>query len=215
MSKEYRMWRPVRPSNAFKHGVFSDTVVLPTEDPGEFEKLHAGLTAELQPSGSLEHDTVFTIAKLIWRKQRLSIFRKTEVLRDTLTPYLKLSPPEQLKAGLEAYRKHLLLRQAQLEADQIISKQADAQSEVLKDCDHESVLKLTAETKMELINFILDAQAIEQLATIAEFVTPERFTRDVEMEARLDAQIDRQLKRLMFLKGMKEVAGLDKVPKRN
>jgi hypothetical protein len=78
-------------SNALKHGVFSETVVLPTEDPEEFEQLRTGLIAELQPSGSLEHDAVFAIAKLTWRKQRLSVFRKAKaagtIIYALLTPH--------------------------------------------------------------------------------------------------------------------------------
>jgi hypothetical protein len=164
-------------SNALKHGVFSNTVVLPTEDPAEFKKLHTELVAELQPSGSLEQDAVFTIAKLTWRKQRLSVFRQAEAA-DTTLEVLRMPPPIGVDKVASEYREY---------------------------CENQS----DEEIRSTAINTILELHAIGELVTIAEF-TPERFTKDLEIEARVDAQIDRYLKRLFFLKGMKEVTGLDK-----
>jgi hypothetical protein len=44
-----------------------------------------------------------------------------------------------------------------------------------------------------------EGASLNELAGIAEFVTPERYIKELEIEARIDAQIDRQLKRLFFL----------------
>jgi hypothetical protein len=44
--------------NAYKHGIFSATAILPGEDEQEFERLHADLIEEWKPVGATEEDTV-------------------------------------------------------------------------------------------------------------------------------------------------------------
>jgi hypothetical protein len=209
MEKALRI-RPV-PSNALKHGAFSDAVVLPTEDPKEFKRLRTRLIVELQPSGPLEQDAVFTIAKLTWRKGRLNIFRKAEILLAALTPHLKKSPVAQLQESLEAHRESLTQMQDQIEADKIHEQFLEKQSEGLKDDTNAIGPPLDQKTRSGLIDLMKEGASLKELAGIAEFVTPERYIKELEIEARIDAQIDRQLKRLFFLKGMKDVSGLDKL----
>lgn len=61
--------------SALKHGLYSATAVLPTEDPVEFDKLHQDLITELAPNGALECDIVANIARLTWRKNNLPTLR--------------------------------------------------------------------------------------------------------------------------------------------
>jgi hypothetical protein len=67
--------------NALKHGAFAAAVILPGEDVKEFEELHNSLIDELKPEGPTEHDTVSTIANLVWRKRRLVRYRQNEVAK--------------------------------------------------------------------------------------------------------------------------------------
>jgi hypothetical protein len=64
---------------AIKHGGYSVTAILPGEDRAAFQKLHEKLIAEHAPSGILEHNTVETMARLVWRKQHLCTFRIAEL----------------------------------------------------------------------------------------------------------------------------------------
>jgi len=59
---------------AFKHGGYSGATLLPGEDPAAFKKLHRDLIAEHTPVGRLEEDIVETIARIIWRKQNLGTY---------------------------------------------------------------------------------------------------------------------------------------------
>ncbi len=56
--------------NALKHGAFSQIVLLPNEDPEEFEELYASLKQEWNPQGPTQEDRIRTVAILKWRKLR-------------------------------------------------------------------------------------------------------------------------------------------------
>jgi hypothetical protein len=64
------------PPNALKYGVFAETIILPGEDPKEFEQLHRDLIQEWLPSGPAEHDAVLTLAKCMWRKRRIRYLKQ-------------------------------------------------------------------------------------------------------------------------------------------
>jgi hypothetical protein len=66
---------------ALKHGAYYAAGLLPGEDRVAFEKLHRDLTSELYPDGPPEKDTVFDIARCTWRKQNLETFRIAEAAR--------------------------------------------------------------------------------------------------------------------------------------
>jgi hypothetical protein len=75
-----------RPPNALKHGAFAKMMILPWEDPQEFEKLHAGLVEEWKRVGPTEHDAVLSIAKGMWRKRRMQNFLFSELERHRADP---------------------------------------------------------------------------------------------------------------------------------
>jgi hypothetical protein len=58
-------------NNAFKHGVFSKTLILTDEDPDEYKNLLDQLFNELHPTGLLEQTLVERIALTLWRQKRL------------------------------------------------------------------------------------------------------------------------------------------------
>ena len=66
---------------ALKHGGYSGMTLLPGENATAFEKLHADLIAEWSPTGPLEDDIVASLARLIWRKQNLSTYRKADAAK--------------------------------------------------------------------------------------------------------------------------------------
>lgn len=63
------MWQN-KNQNAIKHGAFADIVILPDEDPKEWEELIASLNDEWNPEGPSEKDIINSIAMGIWRKRR-------------------------------------------------------------------------------------------------------------------------------------------------
>jgi hypothetical protein len=73
-------------SNAQRHGVFAEPLILPGEDPGEFEALHAALIAEWTPSGPSEESKVFSIADAEWRKLRSRRFAEAKAISNSMRP---------------------------------------------------------------------------------------------------------------------------------
>ena len=76
---------PKRP-NAQKHGVFAEPLILPGEDPREFEALHSALIEEWTPSGPSEQSRVFGIADAEWRKLRSRRFAQAKAISNSLRP---------------------------------------------------------------------------------------------------------------------------------
>ena len=73
-------------SNAQRHGVFAEPLILPGEDPGEFKALHAALIAEWTPSGPSEESKVFSIADAEWRKLRSRRFAEAKAISNSMRP---------------------------------------------------------------------------------------------------------------------------------
>ena len=59
-------------SNALKHGLTGKQVVLPGEDPAEFDAFRSGLIAELAPQGALEEILAEKVVADAWRLRRVS-----------------------------------------------------------------------------------------------------------------------------------------------
>ncbi len=61
--------------NSFQHGLYSKQLVLPDEDPAEFDHLRATLRDEHQPANTVEEILVDELAQHFWRMRR---FRELE-----------------------------------------------------------------------------------------------------------------------------------------
>ena len=60
-------------ANALSHGLTAArTVVLPEEEPEEFERLRQGVIADLAPAGALQEALAQRIAALLWRLDRIA-----------------------------------------------------------------------------------------------------------------------------------------------
>jgi len=178
-----------RPRNAWKHGGYSNLGVLPGENAKEFRRLYQSLIEEYEPSGPTECDAVLSLANCMWRKSRLTIYAQTAAAS------AKLNDVDPLQAALDAYEAG---RRARWDNDSpSVEEQEDSR-------DEESVSeKETGEedsTKEETVE--------QQLAKLAPQITPEKLIQEIELAGRLDARIDRLLKRIFQLKTAKQMLGL-------
>ena len=59
--------------NALKHGLTAQTLLLPSEDPADFDALLTAYLQHLQPDGPIELDLVHEMAASKWRLNRIAL----------------------------------------------------------------------------------------------------------------------------------------------
>src|SRR5581483_2570810 len=65
--------------NATLHGLRAAAPVVPGEDPNEWERHRAAVSASLSPSGALEEELAQRVALLLWRLRRVAAHESTVV----------------------------------------------------------------------------------------------------------------------------------------
>ena len=60
--------------NATKHGLTATQVLIPGEDPAEYETLHQKMLNDYQPEGTAEVQLVERATSLLWRLRRVPAF---------------------------------------------------------------------------------------------------------------------------------------------
>jgi hypothetical protein len=96
--------------NALKHGLTSDTLVLPSEDPAEFHALLAAYRQQFQPDGPVELDLVHEMVAAKWRLDRIAII-ETQLFADAIADEEDrsddpLTPTEALAGAFETLANH-------------------------------------------------------------------------------------------------------------
>jgi hypothetical protein len=160
---------------ALKHAGYSATTLLPGESVTAFNKLHEQVVADLAPDGILMEETVATIAHYLWRKRNLGIFRQAESVQ----------------------RRMRELRAAMIQRADQVSPKLEEVSEFQK-----TFVEKWAVAETQAREELGDQHALIELGQAA---TIEGLLRDLEVLERLDALIDRSLKRLLMLKGLKSL----------
>jgi hypothetical protein len=201
--------KPGGQNNAITHGAYAEDLILPHERAEEFELLHRGLIEEWKPIGTLEQDTVLTLANCIWLKRRVERFYNREAtwgqfhqnadeikyvvhLANLLDVAQTLGDAMGITAHLpELYKKSI---EEVLQSDSFKDDKSRIQS--LKS----RILNLAAGHE----SFTIDTQS---LAFKAERVSHlrELTGKKISLDERLDARIDRALKRLAQLKTFKQM----------
>ncbi|HLG98799.1 MAG TPA: hypothetical protein VKX49_20980 [Bryobacteraceae bacterium] len=69
--------------NAIRHGLTAQTIVLPSEDPADYQRLLDGYLQQFRPAGQVELDLVHEIAAAKWRLNRL-ILIETQLLANSI-----------------------------------------------------------------------------------------------------------------------------------
>lgn len=178
--------------SALKHGAYSATDVLPGESRSEFDKLHQHLIAEYCPSGAHERDIIKELARLLWRKENLTTLdiaeraklRRLQILKpqDGMDPIERalanMSPADYRLAGLDWISPE---EKKQAAAVQARAAEQQAQDE------------------------LGDAYELAKVGDTASFNGLEK---ELNIRDRLNAQIDRCLKRLLMVKGLKSITAV-------
>jgi hypothetical protein len=208
-----RRWKK---PNAQKHGVFSNAPIIPGEDPREFQQLLEEVAEEWQPDGTTEQDAVLTIAKGMWLKRRFQRFVEVQSMKNMADPKHPAYDEELALSGFA------LLMEAQPETafDKFASrglspdrvqyftykfpqKNFESTSEWAQAIINDIAFVLLPEVK---IGSREGARHLEMITSAATY-SGEAFVRELMLEERLNAMIDRATKRLIQSKAMKQVLG--------
>lgn len=166
---------------ALRHGVYSGMTMLPGEDPAAFEKLQADLIAEYAPSGRHEEDLIENLARLIWRKQNLLTYRLVERAKSKHS-----SIYSEARAATNPYQDFPVLGGIPTETHSPEEIRA-----LFKAADERAQKEL--------------GPAIE-LVQLGDVGTTDHLLKELEIHDRLDGMIDRVLKRLLFIRGLKSLS---------
>jgi hypothetical protein len=232
---------------AVKHGAFAKTAILPGEDRREFEELHSALIEEWAPVGPTEEDAVLSIAKGAWRKRRLQKFLHAEMemgrsdrehplydeaqavrtLLNTLEtgPFLKLMEP--VPDHFEPFAPEHIETAIRLDIESAPSYIALVSERMCPREQFKSASEWLAKLRQvtSAILWVLEDRGEEPnvlLDRSAKVHTPDVVSHELAVDERIDAMIDRAIKRLVQTKAMKQMlvsasprGGDDQPPKKN
>ena len=220
---------------ALKHGAYSGMSLLPGEDPAEFEKLHKNLVAEYSPIGQHENEIVETMARLMWRKRclwsyglaelakkRLSAIKsELEKARDTRSHQdwaKNYEHREKVDNALEQYRAEKSAKGEPLsheEMQQIKAQYADPDIAAEESYDnlwfeimrHPKFRERRAQEQAEQEKIRREmGDAAFGLTRISHVTTTGYLMHELSIIDRIDAMIDRCLKRLLLVRGIKSIS---------
>jgi hypothetical protein len=157
---------------------YSATAILPGEDAAKFEKLHRDVITELTPNGVLEDDLVETIARLLWRKQNLPTLK---------IAWLAQSHSRQILED----KIYWLLENSPVPRSVKPAIDPATRSEAVREADDQA--------REELGD-------VYELVEIGEAATVKGLMNELDVRARLDTEIGKCVKRLLFLRGLKSIS---------
>src|SRR6516225_6424284 len=171
---------------ALKHAGYSAMALLPGESRADFEKLHADLIAEFAPAGVYEDEIVADITGLIWRKRNLATF---QIAKDAQQRYQQIRSEKGADQtvvpipGAVRFESEMFVGYKDRDPKELKAAQQAAEEQARKD------LGWTYE-----------------FVEIGDIATSYRLKEDIEIRERLDAMIDKCLKRLLLVRGVKSVS---------
>ena len=206
--------------NAITHGAFSRILILPWESIAEFAELYDDLIDEWKPVGRTEQDAVLSIAKGIWRKRRMQAFLRNELEKHSCDPnHLAYNEAEMLRVlylsietapdKFETWLSGLPTQKANDLRRKFPRENFQSDSDWVKAVQHE--------IKSNLLPAAMRSGPVENFVgpSASVLFTDEAIEYDIGIEERIDAMIDRAIKRLVQIKAMKQMLGSSAIENRD
>jgi predicted metallopeptidase len=200
--------------NAQKHGSFAKTAILPGENRREFEQLHSALIEEWMPVGPTEEEAVLSIAKGMWRKRRVQRYLEAEGIKAIFDPkhqaYDEITCLALFAAMMNSNPGRFEENSALLPVylvkyfrQKFPRNNFKSDSEWVEAIIHEIASVLVPQYASLREHMPDEFLAIQSSATLSQ----DLFKQEVALDERLDAMIDRAIKRLIQTKAMKQMLG--------
>lgn len=198
--------------NALKHGAFATELLILNEEQSEFDDLHNGFIEELKPFGRMEYEIVFEIAKLHWRKRRIERFFVNEadwILADAAgdedlecvvlvnRTIVKGLPCRKVWEGLIPFLPEVFRDE--------VKQYFHCPSEEYDDAWIERLKQFIANRSLTMVSAFQDRRNSARIKGETTSKLSEISAKRMALEERLDAAIDKALKRYAQLKTFKEV----------
>jgi hypothetical protein len=171
---------------ALKHGGYSALGLLPGESRAEFEKLHRALISEFAPAGALEDDIVAEMAGFLWRKQNLATIQIAKEAQECYRMIRRVKGADQTVVPIPGARR--------FEPEMFVG---------YKDRDPKE-LKAAEQAAVEQAR--KDLGWTYEFVEIGEVATTHRIMEDTAIRERLDAMIEKCVKRLLLVRGVKSMS---------
>ena len=186
--------QPCAPHCCPVHGGYAATVLLPGESIDEFEKLRRDLIANFTADGALEGDIVEDLAGRLWRKQNRATFRAAEVARQHYEAIVSREFDKLRASGLtEEYENKEVLEWYGITEEKELRRKAML-------AEREKAIRAADDIARNELGDMYE------LAKMADTLTVACLMEDLAVEERLDAAIDKCLKRLLSVKGLKSIS---------
>src|SRR2546429_1883493 len=201
--------------NALKHGVFANIIILPWEDPEEFRILHTALIAEWNPVGPTERDAVLSIAKGMWRKRRMQLFLENDMQRcGTYPDHVAYREAHALRSFCEILESSAdKPENAELPFALLSVENRGRLRRKFPRLDFQSTSEWIRAIQNEVTSVLLpEAERFDRSVAVlisrdAGFFTQEVVKHELAVDERIDAMIDRAVKRLVQAKTYKQMLG--------
>jgi hypothetical protein len=155
-----------------------EAVSRKTLAPTKFTKHQKDIIDEFRPNGPVEHDIVMTIARALWRKQNLATFETAQLVKFR---YRQIIDEELKSRGISSSHSQMFVHREENQApleEAWRAAQMQARSELGDSCEYRD----------------------------DDFGTIDRLMKDLEVVQRLDAVVDKCVKRLLMVRGVKALA---------
>ena len=84
--------------NAVRHGLTAETVLVPLEDPDDYQAFELAVTADYEAETAVERELVLRLASLLWRLRRATSI-ETALLQIEHEDRLSASPQQELESN--------------------------------------------------------------------------------------------------------------------
>jgi hypothetical protein len=194
---------------AIKHGGYSGMSLLPGEDPAEFKKLHEELVTEYAPTGPHEHEIVETMTRLMWRKRCLWNYGLAEFARQRYSA-IKFDP-ERIEFEPERPQMNRTAKSTDELPEEERQQQAVSGDDLIelfvKLRRSPQYQRLIEQEKLKEEHIRRELGAVDlELAKIRHVATTGYLMHELSIIDRIDGMIDRCLKRLLLVRGLKSIS---------
>jgi len=195
--------------NALKHGANAKEVMLWSERYEDYEALRADLYLEFTPSGSTEEYLVRTLLDLRWRRRRLDCHEQITIQK-RLDEIREVNENSRHVENLRSFASEFNEADSVEKVETILSRLSPLYSNTIRGRWPLQAGEDTNTWGPKIAKGLLSwkpAPRHEQADEFVEIVDLEEFDMALARIERLDAMIERTIKRLMQIKTMKQMHG--------